>query len=249
MPRRSAGVDPNQSPAPRQPARRTPRTCIHAKMPPRSRCRNALRRTIARRRSTRPSRRAAERCSIVGSTYAPAEAASLQRLAIGMLAHQGAPPRGLCRRDARLPQSPSAGAPSSECPIIGMPARRSTPPQRRRRRNTRSSGCSIAGVRPVRNTRSSSDSAAGILRRASRRRNGVKRPPAAPPRSRRPSAGIANGNASADPADPAHPPDHARSPATRCTPPVDRRTSHVARLRRPAENRLDDRQQPAALGF
>ncbi|EXJ03082.1 hypothetical protein T210_0105930 [Burkholderia pseudomallei MSHR6137] len=74
----------------------------------------------------------------------------------------------------------------------------------------------------------------------------MKRPPAAPPRSRRPSAGIANGNASADPA---HPPDHARSPATRCTPPVDRRTSHVARLRRPAENRLDDRQQPAALGF
>lgn len=136
MPRRSAGVDPNQSPAPRQPARRTPRTCIHAKMPPRSRCRNALRRTIARRRSTRPSRRAAERCSIVGSTYAPAGAASLQRLAIGMLAHQGAPPRGLCRRDAR----------SSGCLLAEALHRRGAAAGIPDHRDARSPGCALSGI-------------------------------------------------------------------------------------------------------
>lgn len=131
MPRRSAGVDPNQSPAPHRPARRTPRTCIHAKMPPRSRCRNALRRTIARRRSTRPSRRAAERCSIVGEY---------------VRAGGGGVAATLGHRDARSPRCSSTGALSSGCSIAAVTLCRGSVVGMPDHRDARSPGCALSGI-------------------------------------------------------------------------------------------------------
>lgn len=71
-----------------------------------------------------------------GSTYAPAGAASLQRLAIGMLAHQGAPPRGLCRRDAR----------SSGCLLAEALHRRGAAAGMPDHRDARSPGCALSGI-------------------------------------------------------------------------------------------------------
>ncbi|RKN97783.1 hypothetical protein D8O31_14060 [Burkholderia mallei] len=149
--------------------------------------------------------------------------------------------------------------------VVGMLDCRSHPPPGLRRRNARSSGCLLAealhrrgaaaGIPDHRDARSPGCALSGILGRR------VTPPPeycvalrAAPSERREASAGRPTAIAAAigrnrerqrfrrsRPSP--------RSPATRCTPPVDRRTSHVARLRRPAANRLDDRQQPAALGF